>query len=58
MRKADPEKRSDTELLAWAASILQRAQSDKTTGVVRISLQEGVIQRANVERIEVPSRTA
>ena len=49
-----PAKRTDTELLAWVAALIQREQLAGTTGVMRISFQDGAIQRANTERIELP----
>lgn len=49
-----PAKRSNTELLAWVAAMIQREQISGLTGTIRISFQEGVIQRANTERIELP----
>ncbi|MCW5678447.1 MAG: hypothetical protein AB7O46_00365 [Xanthobacteraceae bacterium] len=49
-----PAKRSKEELLAWVAAMIQREQIGGMTGTIRISLQEGVIQRANIERIELP----
>ena len=45
---------SEKELLAWVAAILQREQSEGTTGEVRVQLHEGIIQRARVEKVEKP----
>lgn len=53
-----PAQRSDTELLAWVAALIQREQLAGTTGVMRISFQEGTILRANTERIELPPKAA
>lgn len=47
-------KRDDRELLAWAASIIQREQGRGTFGVVSIHLQGGKIERVKIETTELP----
>ena len=49
-----PAPRSETELLAWAASIIQKEQHDQSFGTVTIHIEKGVITRAKVERSEMP----
>lgn len=49
-----PAPRSESELLAWAASVIQKEQRDKTFGTVTIHFEEGTIVRAKVERSEMP----
>lgn len=51
-----PAPRSDAELLAWAASIIQKEQCDKSYGTVTIHLEGGIVTRAKVERSEQPPR--
>lgn len=51
------ETRAHRELIAWAASIIDREHNRKTTGEIRIQLHEGNIQRARVESTEVPPKS-
>lgn len=44
----------DRELLAWAASVIQREQAAGTFGVVAVHMERGRIARVKVERTEVP----
>jgi len=43
---------AERELLAWAASIIQREQQRGTSGHVRVEMQGGVVQRVRVEQVE------
>lgn len=49
-----PSKRNDEELLAWARSMVERAQKEKVFGTVTIHLEDGVIVRAKTERNDKP----
>lgn len=51
-------KRDDKDLLAWAASIIQREQIKGTFGVVSIHLQGGKIERVKIETTELPGEPA
>lgn len=53
-----PAQRSDTELLAWAASIIQREQQRGTFGVLQIHMQGGRIVRVKTEQTEEPPKAA
>lgn len=58
MRKADPEKHSNKELLAWLASIVQREQQKGTFGVISVHMQGGKIVRVKTEQTEEPPKAA
>lgn len=45
-----------TELLAWAASKIQKEQQDGTYGTVTFHLEGGVITRSEVKRLDKPER--
>jgi len=47
-------KRDDRELLAWAASIIQREQGRGTFGTISIKMQGGKIESVKTETIEIP----
>lgn len=49
-----PAPRSDVELLAWAASMIEREQTEKKYSIVSVHLEAGKITRARVERSERP----
>ncbi len=49
-----PARRSNEEMLVWAAGIVRREQESGTFGTVVIFLEKGVIVRAKVEKIELP----
>lgn len=49
-----PAPRDSRELVAWAASILERERQRGTTGAVRVEVHEGVIQRVRIESVEKP----
>lgn len=50
-------KKSDDELLAWAASIAQQKQRERIYGTVTIHFEAGRITRVRTETNEVPPVT-
>jgi hypothetical protein len=48
------EKKTDAELLAWAAAIINREQGRNSYGTVTVHLQAGRVVRVATERIETP----
>ena len=52
------EKKTDAELLAWAAAIINREQGRNSYGTVTVHLQAGKIVRVASERIETPGNGA
>ena len=52
-----PSPRSPQELLAWAASIIEKEQRERSFGTVTIHVESGVITRAHVARSEMPPPT-
>lgn len=52
------EKKTDAELLAWAAAIINREQGKGTYGSVTVHLQAGRIARVAVEAVETPGNAA
>ncbi len=47
-----PAPRSEQELIAWAASIIERERGRGTSGAIRVEMHNGVIQRVRVESTE------
>ena len=52
------EKKTDAELLAWAAAIINREQGRETYGTITVHLQAGKIVRVGTESIETPGNGA
>lgn len=52
-----PAPRDDVELLAWAASIVQREQKGETYGRVVIRMEKGRIVGVTIEKNELPTFT-
>lgn len=50
-------KKSHTELLAWAAAIIQREQKSGTYGRVIVHLEKGTIVTVTIEKTEKPPST-
>lgn len=48
---------SDEELVAWAKTIIERAQNVKLFGIVQIHFEGGRITRAKTETIEKPENS-
>jgi hypothetical protein len=51
-----PAPRSDPDLLAWVAAIIQHEQARETHGEIRIQLKAGRIQSAKVESCHLPPK--
>lgn len=48
------QKRTDAELLAWVASIVQNEQQARTFGKVIVHMDRGRIMRVVIEKTEIP----
>lgn len=46
--------RPDSDLLAWAAAIIARAQNDKIHGEIRVQFKDGRIVSVREERSHLP----
>ena len=52
-----PSPRTDTELLAWVAAIIEHEQKRGTHGEIRIQLKDGRVQSAKVEACHLPPKS-
>jgi hypothetical protein len=52
-----PAPRSDAQLLAWAAALITKQQTEKAYGSLTLHFESGRIIRAKTERTEMPDTT-
>lgn len=56
--KPSSDKKSDADLLAWAAAILAQRQHERIFGVISVHLEGGTITRVRTEINELPPVTS